>query len=88
MPSVAAVVGNDALSLVRTTGFCGESLSTPRSSRDGSWDGMVAGAGARNMVFSTFACTAERSGNTIPRTGMGLICILMLNRQYLQTAVT
>lgn len=75
-PWGVVVVGNEALSLVRTTGFCGDSLSTPRSSRDGSSEGIMAVSGARKMVFSTFACTAGRIGSSSPRIDRGLICMM------------
>lgn len=55
MPSGASVVGNDAFSRVRTTGFSGERRSRPRSSTSGWPDGMVVAGGAVKMVFSTFA---------------------------------
>ena len=77
-PWDAAVVGNEALSLVRTTEFWGESLSTPRSSRDGSLEGMVDAGGARKMVFSTFACT-EIIGSSSPSSDRGLICMVLLH---------
>lgn len=78
VPSGESVVGNEALSLVRTTGLCGDNLSSPRSSRAGCSEGIVAGAGARNMVFSTFACTtSEKSGRRSPRVGSSFVCILI-----------
>lgn len=65
VPSGKAVVGNEALSFVRITGVWGDNLSRPRSSNDGSSEGMVATAGARKMVFSTLACTpAANSGSS------------------------
>lgn len=77
VPSGASVVGNEALRRVRTTGLCGERRSRPRSSRSGSSEGTVAGAGARKMVFSTFACaTAVKSGSMSPRVGISLICMM------------
>ena len=77
VPSGASVVGNEALRRVRTMGLCGERRSRPRSSRSGSSEGMVAGAGARKIVFSTFACaTAVKSGSMSPRVGISLICMM------------
>lgn len=54
-PSGVSVLGNEALSRVRTTWFSGESRSRPRSSKPGSSEGSVAAGGARKIVFSTFA---------------------------------
>lgn len=77
------VIGNEAFSRVRTAGLCGDRRSRPRSSRSGSPDGMVAGAGAKNMVFSTFACaTAAKSGSKSPRVDSSLICMLTGDLMY------